>query len=147
MFYICRMAKKTIIAAGGLVQNEFDEVLLIFRRGVWDMPKGKLDEGESIAECAVREVEEETGLRDVELGEFINHTYHDYFDKWTKKEVLKETHWYAMRIYGNQTLVPQAEEDIEEILWVNKDDLTNYMNNMHKNIIQVIQKFLALPKS
>ncbi len=138
------MAKKTIVAAGGLVQNEFDEVLLIFRRGVWDMPKGKLDEGETIAQCAVREVEEETGLRNVILGDFIDHTYHDYFDKWLKKEVLKETHWYAMRINGNQTLVPQTEEDIEEIVWVKKDELINYMNNMHKNIIHVIQKFLTL---
>ena len=140
------MPKKTIIAAGGLIQNDFDEVLLIFRRGVWDMPKGKLDEGETIAQCAVREVEEETGLRNVELGEFISHTYHEYFDKWVKKEVMKETHWYAMRIKGNQTLVPQTEEDIEQILWVKKEDLVSYMNNMHKNIIQVIQKFLPISK-
>lgn len=136
------MAKKTIIAAGGLVQNESGEVLLIFRRGVWDMPKGKLDEGETIAECAVREVEEETGLRNVELGGFIDQTYHDYFDKWSKKEVNKETHWYAMRIRGNQTLIPQKEEDIEEILWVQKEELVNYMNNMHKNIVHVLEKFI-----
>ena len=126
-----------------MVQNDAGEILLIFRRGIWDMPKGKLDPDETIEQCAVREVEEETGLQHVELGEFIFTTYHDYFDKWSKREVLKETHWYAMRIYGNQTLVPQAEEDIEEILWVQPNDLLNYMNNMHKNIIQVIQKYLS----
>ena len=107
------------------------------------MPKGKLDKGETIKECALREVEEETGLQNIELGEFIFTTCHDYFDKWINKEVLKETHWFAMRIYGNQTLVPQAEEDIEEIVWVKPEDLTNYMNNMHKNIVQVIHKYLS----
>ncbi len=137
------MTKKTIIAAGGIVQNDFDEILLIFRRGVWDMPKGKLDEGETIEQCAVREVEEETGLRNIELGKFVQTTYHEYADKWIKKEVIKETHWYAMRMHGNQTLVPQTEEDIEEILWVKREDIINYMNNMHKNIIEVLQNFLS----
>ena len=137
------MMKKTIVAAGGLVQNENGEILLMFRRGVWDMPKGKLDDGESIEQCAVREVEEETGLQRIELGKFICNTYHEYFDKWTKKELTKETHWYAMRVYGNQTLSPQKEEDIEEIVWVKPEDAVYYMNNMHKNIIQVIEKFLA----
>ncbi len=141
------MAKKTVIAGGGLVQNDYEEILLIFRRGVWDMPKGKLDKGETIEQCAVREVEEETGLQKVERGKFIYTTYHGYFDKWTKKEILKETHWYAMRICGNQTLVPQTEEDIEEIIWVKPEELINYMNNMHKNIIQVIQKFLSIEKA
>ena len=137
------MTKKTIIAAGGIVQNDDNEILLMFRRGVWDMPKGKLDEGETIARCAVREVEEETGLRNIELGKFIKKTYHEYADKWLKKEVIKETHWYAMRISGNQTLVPQAEEDIEKIVWVKPEEINNYMNNMHKNIIEVIRYFIA----
>ena len=143
MFYFCAMANKTIIAGGGLVQNEAGEMLLMFRRGVWDMPKGKLDKGETIEQCAVREVEEETGLQQISLGKFIFTTYHDYFDKWTKKDVLKETHWFAMHVTGNQTLVPQAEEDIEEIVWVKPENLIHYTDNMYKNIIQVIQKFLS----
>ncbi len=141
------MAKKTVVAAGGLVQNDFGEMLIMFRRGVWDMPKGKLDEGESIEQCAVREVEEETGLRNIELGKFIHITFHQYWDKWTKKELGKETHWYAMRVKGNQTLVPQAEEDITEILWVKPEDIVNYENNMHKNIVEVIRIFLSVNKA
>ncbi len=137
------MANKTIIAGGGLIQNDSGEILLIFRRSVWDMPKGKLDKGETIEQCAVREVEEETGLQNVKLGEFIFTTYHDYWDKWSGKEVLKETHWYAMRIVGTQTGVPQTEEDIEEIRWVKPEDLVNYKNNMHRNIVQVIDKYLS----
>lgn len=137
------MTTKTVIAAGGLVQNDYGEILIMFRRGVWDMPKGKLDAGESIEQCAVREVEEETGLQNVELGKFIHTTYHEYWDKWTKRQLLKETHWYAMRIYGNQKLVPQTEEDILEILWVKPEDVRNYEINMHKNIVEVIQRFVS----
>lgn len=137
------MLNKTIIAAGGLVQNDDGEMLLIFRRGIWDMPKGKLDAGETIKQCAVREVEEETGLAKIELGNFIVITHHEYWDKWTKKQLLKETHWYAMRIFGNQILVPQTEEDIEEIRWVKPTDISHYTSNMHKNIVQVIEKFLS----
>ncbi len=141
------MVKKTVVAAGGMVQNDFGEILIMFRRGVWDMPKGKLDAGESIEHCAVREVEEETGLRNLELGKFIHTTYHEYWDKWTKKNLLKETHWYVMRIYGNQTLVPQAEEDIQEIIWVKPEDIINYENNMHKNIVEVIRIFVSEKKA
>lgn len=115
----------------------------MFRRGVWDMPKGKLDEGETIEQCAVREVEEETGLQDIELGKFIKKTYHEYTDKWLEKKVTKETHWYAMRVHGNQTLVPQTDEDIEEIVWVKQEEISNYINNTHKNIIDIIEYFLA----
>lgn len=140
------MANKTVVAAGGLVQNDFGEILIMFRRGVWDMPKGKLDKGESIEQCAVREVEEETGLQNIELGNFIHKTYHQYWDKWTKKELEKETHWYAMHAKGAQTLVPQAEEDITEIVWVKPEDIVNYENNMHKNIVEVIRIFFGKNK-
>src|SRR5215469_11706824 len=78
---------KKIIAAGGLVFNDKNELLMIFRRGKWDLPKGKLDEGESIEACAVREVQEETGLN-VELQSFIGLTYHEYFDKYSEKDVI-----------------------------------------------------------
>ena len=125
------------------MQNDDGDILLIFRRGIWDMPKGKLDKGETIEQCAVREVGEETGLQNIELGAFIFTTYHEYFDKWTKRDLLKETHWYAMRVYGSTTLIPQTEEDIEEIRWVKKQELDHYLSNMHKNIIQVIEKYLS----
>ena len=71
--------KFTIVqAAGGMVKNEKNETLLIFRRGKWDLPKGKLDKGESLEECAVREVEEETGLKNVKLVSPLIITYHTY---------------------------------------------------------------------
>lgn len=133
---------KKIIAAGGLVTNENDELLLIFRRGKWDLPKGKLDEGENIEECAVREVQEETGLSNVTLKEFVGITNHEYFDTYIGQQVDKETHWYAMAAAPGQALVPQTEEDIEEIEWVRKEVLDIYLNNTYPTIIDIIEKYL-----
>ena len=78
---------KHIGAAGGVVKNDKGEVLMIFRRDSWDLPKGKIDDGESPEEAAVREIQEETGLKDVKLGEFLCHTYHTYEMK--GKRILK----------------------------------------------------------
>jgi 8-oxo-dGTP pyrophosphatase MutT (NUDIX family) len=134
------MDKPTIIAAGGLVLNEQGDLLMIFRRGKWDLPKGKLDKGESIEHCALREVMEETGLERVGLDRLISIGYHEYFDQYINADVIKETHWYLMKAPGNQQLVPQTEEDIVEIKWVKKAELTTYLENTYPNIIEVITK-------
>jgi len=84
---------KVVEAGGGIVEKE-GKFLLIYRRKVWDFPKGKLDKGETIKQCAVREVEEETGVK-VKLGKKIDAVWHTYIDR--KKYVLKKTHWYAMQ--------------------------------------------------
>jgi 8-oxo-dGTP pyrophosphatase MutT (NUDIX family) len=133
---------KKIIAAGGLVTNENNELLMIFRRGKWDLPKGKLDEGEEIEECAIREVQEETGLKHLELGKLVGITYHEYFDKYVNQDVNKETHWYAMKAAPGQNLAPQTEEDIEEIEWVREEILDVYLNNSYGNIVDIVQRFL-----
>lgn len=104
-----------IEAAGGLVFNARREVLLIFRRGYWDLPKGKIDPGESREDAAVREVQEETGLKEVDLDGFLTTTYHTYRDK-KKGRVLKVTYWYRMQT-REENLSPQAEEDIEQAIW------------------------------
>lgn len=136
--------KRKIIAAGGLIVNEKNELLLIFRRKKWDLPKGKLDEGETIENCALREVQEETGLRPVFSGGLIGLTYHDYFDKWSQEDVTKETHWYGMKVTGSQNPVPQAEEDITAIKWVTKADLDKYMKESYPNVIDIIKKWKKL---
>jgi 8-oxo-dGTP pyrophosphatase MutT (NUDIX family) len=137
------MKKKTIVAAGGLVSNENGELLLIYRKGNWDLPKGKLDEGESIEACAVREVEEETGLTNVQLGKLVGITYHEYFDEWKQRDVVKETHWFAMHVNGNQTLVPQQEEDIKDIRWVAQNNMGTYLQQTYKNIIDIINRYYS----
>lgn len=128
---------KQIKTGGGLVKNEAGEVLLIFRRGKWDLPKGKLDDGETLSECALREVQEETGLMQIEIGNEINTTYHTYVE--FGKHVLKESHWYIMLSKGDEEPKPQIEEDITEIRWVKKKDLKNYLDNTFPTIISVLK--------
>ncbi|MEP6677483.1 MAG: NUDIX domain-containing protein [Ferruginibacter sp.] len=125
-----------IQAAGGLVSNEKKEMLLIFRNGKWDLPKGKLEKGEALETCAVREVEEETGLKDIQLKSFLTTTYHTYND--FGKNILKESHWYKMNCPSQQQLIPQTEEGITEIKWVAKKELKHYMNNTFPSIKDVM---------
>ncbi|MET0394106.1 MAG: NUDIX domain-containing protein [Chitinophagaceae bacterium] len=130
--------KFTLIrAAGGLVKNDKDQLLLIFRRGKWDLPKGKLDEGETLEACAVREVEEETGLKNIRLEGPLVVTWHTYHQG--TRFVLKESHWYTMTAPGDQPLVPQTEEDILEIKWVPAAGLNEYTGNVFPAIIDVLQ--------
>lgn len=134
------MGIKTIVAGGGLVFNEHQELLMIFRRGKWDLPKGKLDEGESIEVCAVREVMEETGLVNVTLGSLVSITHHTYFDPWIKEEVIKETHWFRMQANADQPLIPQTSEDIEAIEWVDQSNLNDKLANSYDTIVEVVRK-------
>lgn len=127
----------TIIkAGGGLVRNNDEEILLIFRRGKWDLPKGKLDEGESLEECALREVTEETGLTQIELGKKIAITYHTYVERGTL--ILKESHWFNMNTIGTEPLIPQTEEGILEIVWANKENLAEYKANTFPAILELL---------
>ena len=128
---------KLIQAAGGLVQNERGEILMILRRGKWDLPKGKLDKGESLEECAVREVEEETGLQDIELVAPLLVTYHTYHEG--TKFILKESHWYSMRVSGEQKLIPQTEEDILETRWVRPEDAKGLGKETFPSIADVLR--------
>ena len=137
------MDKKRIIAAGGLVFNDQEELLMIFRRGFWDLPKGKLDKGETIEQCAVREVEEETGIRNITVVRFISITLHEYFDTYLDENVIKESHWFHMTVKGHQILVPQTEEDISIIKWVSKAQLPEYLNNTYPNIESVLKTFFS----
>ena len=129
---------KVIEAAGGVVFNEKEEVLVIFRRNFWDLPKGKIDKGESPEEAAVREVQEETGLKNVILGKHILDTYHTYELK--GKRILKKTYWYEMKTTDTQ-LIPQQEEDIEQAEWVILSDFLNSKPVIYGNILIVLDAF------
>ena len=126
------------MAAGGLVQNEKGELLMIFRKKHWDLPKGKLDDDESIEACAVREVQEETGLSNVRLGALVDTTIHQYEEN--GELITKKTAWYHMTASSADQLVPQTDEQIEDIRWVKKDELVPYLQNTYPNIIYIIQK-------
>lgn len=128
---------KLIRAAGGLVVNDEGKILMIFRRGKWDLPKGKFEDGETIEECAEREVVEETGLARVDRKKPLLISYHAYTEK--KERYLKETHWFLFSAPGKQDVVPQIEEDILQIEWVNPDDLSKYTNNTYGLIKDVLE--------
>lgn len=125
-----------VLAAGGLIQNEKKELLFMFRRDKWDLPKGKLDKGETLAQCAVREVTEETGLKDVQLDAPLLITYHTYDE--SGKHFLKETHWFSMRAPGKQTLVPQQEEQISELKWAGRKELGALTANTYPSVVDVL---------
>jgi 8-oxo-dGTP pyrophosphatase MutT (NUDIX family) len=129
---------KLVQAGGGLVKNKAGEILLIFRRGKWDLPKGKLDDNETLLECAVREVKEETGLTQIKAGKEIDVTYHTYVE--FGKHILKESHWYMMQTNTMEELIPQAEEGITGIRWVKKDELKDYLDNTFPTIVAVLKK-------
>ena len=126
-----------IQAAGGLVTNEKEDVLLIFRKGKWDLPKGKLEKGEKLDACAIREVEEETGLRDIKIENALSPTYHTYHEG--ARYILKESNWYKMKTTGEQKLVPQTEEAITDIKWVKPADLKKYLSNTYPSVVEVLQ--------
>ena len=128
---------KVLEAAGGYVQNAQDELLVFYRRGSWDMPKGKIDPGETPEQAAVREVQEETGLIHVSLGVFLTHTYHTYDLK--NQRILKKTWWFRMKT-TDMLLIPQTEEDIEEIHWVAPKTWLESGVHVYPNIREVIEQ-------
>lgn len=140
-YFVC------IEAAGGVVENEYGEILLIHRRGFWDLPKGKIEKGETVEDAAIREVEEETGLINVSIQHSIKFkklknkaTYHSYFLNDTL--AMKVSYWFAMKIIDDQLLVPQTEEDIEQAIWVKKENVSTYFENMYPSIIDVLKEVL-----
>ncbi|WP_447641872.1 MULTISPECIES: NUDIX hydrolase [Chitinophagaceae] len=134
------MEKPKIIAGGGLVLNAKNELLMIFRLAHWDLPKGKWEEGETIEECAVREVEEETGIQNVQLKELVGLTYHEYFNKYTQEDVIKETHWFLMSIPDQQNLVPQISEDIAKAEWVPLDKVPEKLSLAYPAISDIVRR-------
>ena len=132
--------QQLIEAAGGLVLNERGNLLMIFRRGKWDLPKGKRDAGESIETCAVREVEEETGLAGVQLMKPVGETIHSYLDPFTNLPTQKTTYWFMMYASSLQPLIPQTSEDITEIRWVSDAAMPSFLADSYPTIREIIAK-------
>ena len=131
---------KIIKAAGGIVLNEKGELLMIFRKGLWDLPKGKMEKGEKRKQTAIREVMEETGIRDVNILSSLPNTYHTY--KIGGQRVMKQSFWFVMETL-HQTLKPQTEEDIEKAEWVSISDMrSGKYNPIYRSIDSLIQYFI-----
>lgn len=128
---------KKIQAAGGIVHNSVGQLLVIYRRGSWDLPKGKIDPGESIEAAAIREVQEETGIQSLQLGQLLNKSYHTY--RLPKgKRVLKETFWFEMSS-EDQKLIPELEEDIEQAIWIDPTEFLTGDYPMYKTIRTLVE--------
>lgn len=127
-----------IVACGGLVHTAENELLLIFRKGKWDLPKGKLDEGETLEECALREIEEETGAINLTIEQPLQVTYHTYQER--GKHNLKESHWYLIKAKEKTPLKPQTEEDIEKCIWVPLAEVGNYIGGAFASVADVLKE-------
>ncbi|MBD3639335.1 MAG: NUDIX domain-containing protein, partial [Crocinitomicaceae bacterium] len=134
-----------IEAAGGLVRR-FNQFLFIKRHGKWDIPKGKLDSGESIEQCAVREIEEECGLVAPVIIDHLLNTWHTYETSKGKK-VLKKTYWYLLDEGKTRAeLVPQTEEGITDLRFFKVDEFDQIKENTYGSITEVIDTLVSCLK-
>lgn len=129
---------KEVNAAGGLVSNRRGDFLMINRNSMWDLPKGHQEDGEDISVTALREVQEETGVDQLELRSLICVTDHCYLRDgiWH----LKHTWWYDMLYTDPTDLTPQREEDISKAAWVAKSSLPPFLKNTYPSIIEVFRE-------
>lgn len=122
---------KIIYASGGVVFNN-DKLLMIFRNGFWDLPKGKIELNESELACAVREVEEECGIERLTVVKFLKYTYHTYVED--DQPILKKTSWFLMSSDYKKKLTPQKSEGISKVIWVSKNEIPYKLDNSFENI-------------
>lgn len=128
---------KVISAAGGLVLNDENEILFIYRGNKWDLPKGRIERGESVKETAIREVEEECGIRNISITNFLLNTYHLFVQD--NEYRLKETYWYLMKSDYKGKLTPQLEEGITKVEFRNEDKVKEALADTYANIKLVHQ--------
>lgn len=131
-----------IEAGGGLVVNEEEELLFIYRGNKWDLPKGRIEKGEQIEETAIREVEEECGITEVYIKQFLVHTYHFYIEE--GKMRLKKIHWYLMYTKYNGVLKPLKSEGIKKAMFVNEEELSTILQNTYTNVKTVYNVYFTL---
>lgn len=128
-----------ITAAGGLVTNNEGKLLMIYRRGYWDLPKGKMDAGESSDECAVREVKEETGIEQLSNTGKLCTTYHYYEEH--QQRILKRTDWYSMHSEYTNSLQPQMDEGIIAARWVDKQEAPLLIKQTYSIIKELVNDY------
>lgn len=135
----CQSLYKIILAAGGLVLNEEGEIMFIFRRGFWDLPKGKIESAEKKKKAAMREVSEETGIIDLIIAGKLGVSNHSYKNK-SGKRILKVSHWYLMNTY-KQEATPQTEEDIVKAEWMTLQSFYSDERPVYSNILEILDLF------
>lgn len=132
-----------IEAAGGIVLNDNKDLLMIFRKGKWDLPKGKMEKNEKSELCAEREIAEETGARKLTLHKKVGETRHAYEE--FGKHILKTSHWFFFTCSGNEALTPQTEEDITDVRWIPVARITEPLKNTYGSIRDILTVFFETP--
>jgi 8-oxo-dGTP pyrophosphatase MutT (NUDIX family) len=125
-------------AAGGLVGREDGSYLFIYRNGKWDLPKGKMEKNEKKENTAIREINEETGVNNLKIIKELSTTYHIY--KASNQYKLKKTYWFLMKTNFSGKLIPQTEENIDEVKWVGIKKIPELISNAYKNIELIINE-------
>ncbi len=128
-------------AAGGIVKNNEEKILFIKRWNMWDLPKGKMEKGETAGETALREVKEETGLKNLYLENKLAETYHIYF--YAPPYYLKRTYWYAMITNQSKGLIPQTKEDITEVVWLDKKQCEKAFSETYRTLRETLAKLIC----
>ena len=141
---ILKKRYRIVEAGGGIVVNKNQEILFIFRRGKWDLPKGKLEKHEKVKAGAIREVEEECGITSPEIREELITTFHKFKNK--GKECLKKSYWFIMDYEGEEELVPQLEEDITKVKWMGTDKFEKVYANTFPSIGDVLDAYIERKK-
>lgn len=131
-----------VLAAGGIVEDEQGRLLAIKRLGKWDLPKGKVEKNEAVEVGAVREVQEECGLKTVELVKPVTSTWHTYERK--GKQHLKRTDWFLMRASSKEVLTAQSEEDIEEVRWLDEAGVRMMEADTYPSLLPVLKAWRSL---
>ena len=122
----------TVIAAGGKITNSKSETLFIYRNDKWDLPKGKAKKNEQLPQTALREVKEETGIKEVSINKPLEITYHIF--RRNNEYRLKVTYWFDMFSDYEGIFFPQLDEGITDVKWVKKADLEEVKINSYPNI-------------
>lgn len=122
----------TVIAAGGKITNSKSETLFIYRNDKWDLPKGKAEKNEQLPQTALREVKEETGIKEVSINKPLDITYHIF--RRNNEYRLKVTYWFDMFSDYEGIFLPQLDEGITDVKWVKKADLEEIKINSYPNI-------------
>lgn len=125
-------------AAGGIVRRK-NRILCIKRHGFWDLPKGKMEDGEKPEIAAVREIEEECGVKNATIQELLWITYHTY--EFKGKPTIKKTYWFDMSFEGKKDVFPQEEEGITKVKWKKTDRLLSFKSNTYDSILDVIAAY------
>lgn len=131
-----------VLAAGGLVEDERGRLLAIKRLGKWDLPKGKVEKNEAIDAGAVREVQEECGLKEVDLVRPVTSTWHTYERK--GEQHLKRTDWFLMSASSSEELTAQSEEDIEEVRWLDEAGVRMMEADTYPSLLPVLKAWRGM---